>query len=94
MLPTAIDLIVDWINQHTQYAADHVTALGDAVLIKDSEHAAFLYLEAYPRWDMKPGIYFTKHLAQGLDPITLPPVGDPQYFDHLVRILRDEPRQF
>lgn len=93
MNPTAKQLVMDWINKDKRYSAHGIEAFGSAILIKKAGggKSGFLYLEPIKRWNVEPGIYFARQFAEGLPPIKLPELGDPSYFDALIKALDDAP---
>lgn len=97
MNPAAKDLIIDWLNANTGYKAK-MTWNGNAIKIEGRKQVAWLYLEHYEIWDIKPGLYLLAELknydTENWPSRELPSIGDPDYFPVLVGHLKDGPKPF
>jgi hypothetical protein len=96
MNPEAKDLIIDWINSNGYKAA--MTWSGNAIRIEGNKQIAWLYLEPYSMWKIKPGLYLLAETytfpPQDWQPRELPSIGDPNYFPTLVDHLKNGPKPF
>lgn len=97
--PGPTELIMEWLHTNSPYKATlSKKGNGDPfnIEIRGKGQVAWLYLQEFKRWSVKPGLYLLADASavEAWKPRELPPLGDPSYFDALLTHLKDGPKPF